>query len=212
MIGSFGLDKDVWQTIFYDDDLPEDWRASYYSTLLRSVYLPPEEWRQSTENNLVDEVDEDFRLVLQARTTEDIKLLTELKEDFSALVAGVVLEYKPGDEAKGQGNKIAELQKHFPVCLDAGPLDYADTGIDKICEEHQVCAVWTPSIQANVLPSGDFLVVLISDETLPEQKKIVTEIEKWMNGQRRAGLFNTSVKDAPVRAEETRVLAELMGV
>ena len=35
---------------------------------------------------------------------------------------------------------------------------------------------------------------------------------QWMSGHRRAALFNTSSKDAPLRAQETRVLAELMGV
>jgi hypothetical protein len=212
MTGSLGLDNDLWQTSFYDDDLPADWRASFYSTLLRSVYLLPHEWRKAVEDDWVDEVDEGFRFVLHAQSSDDIRDLTELKQDFIALVAGVVLESKGNDDDSVHKSEIEEIQKLFPVCLDAGAVDYAECGIGKVCERLAVCSVWYPAAQSKPLSSGDFLVTLISDETLPVQKEIVTEIEQWMTGTRRAGLFNTSEKDAPLRAQETRILAELMGV
>jgi len=212
MTGCFGLDNDAWQTSFYDEDLPEDWRAAFYSTLLRSVYLPPHEWRRAVENDWIGEVDEDFRFVLQAQSADDIRELTGQKVEFIALVAGVVLEYKDSDEERPRKNDIEELQKLFPVCLDAGPVNFAEHGMDEICESLAVCSVWYPSVQTKPLPSGDFLVTLISDEALPAQREIVTEIEQWMTGQRRAGLYNTSKNDAPIRAQETRILAELMGV
>jgi len=215
MTGSFGLDNDAWQTRFYDEDLPADWRAAFYSTLLRSVYLSPREWRKAVENDWIDEVDENFRFVLHARSADDIRELAGQKVDFTARVAGAVLEYRDSDEDRPRKNKIEELQKLFPVCLDAGPVDYAECGMDKICDSLAVCSVWYPSVQTEPLPSGDFLVTLISDETLPAQREIVTTIEQWMTGQRRArraGLYNINQNDAPIRAQETRILVELMGV
>ena len=212
MTGSLGLDNDAWQTSFYDEGLPAEWRAAFYSTLLRSVYLPPHEWRKAVENDWIDEVDEEFRFVLHAQSADDVRELAGQKIDFTDRVAGVVLEYKGRDEEGSQRNEIEELQELFPVCLDAGPVDYAGCGIDQICDSLGVSSVWYPSAQNRPLPSGDFLVTLISDETLAAQREIVTEIEQWMAGQRRAGLFNTTEKDAPIRAQETRILAELMGV
>lgn len=212
MTGSLGLDNDLWQTSFYDDDLPADWRAAFYSTLLRSVYLLPHEWRKAAENDWVDEVDEGFRFVLHAQSSDDIRQLSELQQDFKDLVAGVVLEFKDNNVEKVNKSEIEELQKLFPLCLDAGAVDYAECGIDKVCESLAVCSVWYPAIQPEPLSSGDYLVTLISDEALPVQREIVTKIEQWMAGTRRAGLYNTSEKDAPIRAQETRILAELMGV
>jgi len=212
MTGSLGLDNDAWQTSFYDEDLPTEWRAAFYSTLLRSAYLLPHEWRKAVENDWIDEVDEEFRFVLHLQSADDIRELTRQKVDFTDRVAGVVLECKDSDEERPQKNEIEELQKLFPVCLDAGPVDYAGCGIDQICDSLGVSGVWYPSVQTRPLPSGDFLVTLISDETLAVQREIVTEIGQWMSGQRRAGLFNINEKDAPIRAQETRILAELMGV
>ena len=106
MTGSLGLDNDAWQTAFYDDDLPADWRAAFYSTLLRSVYLLPHEWHKAIENDWVDEVDEEFRFVLHAQSANDIRELSGLKVDFAAHVAGVVLEYKNSDEERRKDKEI----------------------------------------------------------------------------------------------------------
>lgn len=212
MIGSFGLDNDAWQTSFYEEGLPVDWRAAFYSTLLRSVYLPVHEWRKAIEDDLFDEVDEEFRFVLHVRSADTVRELARQKVDFTARLAGLVLEYKGNDEKRPRKTEIEALQKLFPICLDAGPVDYAGCGMDKICDSIGVCSVWYPSVQPKPLPSGNFLVTLISDETLPVQREIVTEIQQWMTGQRRAGLFHTSENDAPKRAQETRILTELMGV
>ena len=217
MTGSFGLDVDDWQGNFYDDDLPADWRAAYYSTLLRSVLLPQQEWRRAIADNVIDEVDEDFRFVLfmeqdKSEPGGPQAALSALPAVFASQVAGVVLACSPA-YLQTEGDKtVNEIRQMYPLCLDAGIGDYAETGIDAFCEGVDVAAVWYPSAQAEPLQSGDFLVTLISQQSLQEQRKIMEVLGQWMSGHRRAALFNTSSKDAPLRAQETRVLAELMGV
>ena len=217
MTGSFGLDVDDWQGNFYDDDLPADWRAAYYSTLLRSVLLPHAEWRRAIKENVIDEVDEDFRFVLYLEQGEEglssvVEELSAVPMKFASQVAGVVLACSPEHLFSQGEDAVKELLQFFPLCLDAGKVEYEKSGMDIFCESVGVAAVWYPSIQAKPLPSGDFLVALISEESLTEQRKIVEVLGGWMSGHRRAGLFNTSMQDAPLRAQETRVLTELMGV
>ncbi len=219
MIGSFGLDVDAWQGGFYDDQLPADWRVASYSTLLRSVLLPQAEWQKAVRENWINEVDEDFRFVLYAESAVNDKVLSSLVKEFSALpadfsvqVAGIVLQYQPPLAPSGNEAYIKEIQSLFPLCLDAGKVDTSKSGMDVFCDSLGLSCVWYPAVQTKPLPSGDFLVTLINQETLPEQREIVTQIDHWMSGQRRAGLFNTNKEDAPLRAQETRILAELMGV
>lgn len=218
MTGSLGLDVDAWQGSFYDEDLPPDWRAASYSTLLRSVLLPAAEWQKAVEQNWIEEVDEEFRFVLytKAKNTADLTSLTKnlkaLPEDFSAQLAGVVLKIEPELAESINQAVIKELSQIFPLCLDVGTVAYAASGMDVYCERAGVAAVWYPAAQAEPVSVGDFLVTLIDQETLPEQKEIISKMEKWMSGQRAAALFNTNKNDAPIRAQETRILAELMGV
>ena len=218
MTGSFGLDVDAWQGSFYDDDLPPDWRIASYSTLLRSVLLPQEEWRRAINNNWIDEVDEEFRFVLYSNSPTENDLLalidelSSLPDAFSAQVAGLVLHYDCGNADNKMSGTVLELTELFPVCLDAGMDDYSSSGMNVICQKAQVSSVWYPATQPAPLPSGDFLVALIDQQTLPEQRMIMAEIDSWMSGERTAGLFNTNKNDAPLRAQETRILAELMGI
>lgn len=217
MTGSFGLDVDDWQGNFYDDDLPAGWRAAYYSTLLRSVLLPQQEWQQAIEDNITDEVDEDFRFVLYLEPDADeqgspLAALSALPAKFASQVAGVVLACAPAHLQTEVAKTVHEIRQMFPLCLDTGVVDYAESGVDVFCEDVDVAAVWYPSAQAEPLPSGDFLVTLIDQQSLQEQRKIMEVLGQWMSGRRGAALFNTSSKDAPLRAQESRVLAELMGV
>jgi hypothetical protein len=218
MTGSLGLDVDGWQGGFYDEDLPPDWRAASYSTLLRSVILTEQEWQKAVAHNWIEEVDDEFRFVFLAEVqqADDLSRLSKnleaLPEGLAAQLAGVVLKIEP-ELAKGlDPSAFKALAQMYPLCLDIGMVAYAAAGIDVYCERAGVAAVWYPAAQPEPLPTGDFLVALIDQETLPEQKGIVSQIDKWMNGQRLAGLFNTNNKDAPIRAQETRILAELMGV
>lgn len=219
MTGSFGLDVDLWQGSFYDNDLPVDWRVASYSTLLRSVLLPQAEWRRAVEDSWIDEVDDAFRFILYCSSVAGsdglnslIDELSSLPGSFSSQVTGLVLEYDSGSSGKEFEDSIYQLNKLFPLCLDAGRVDYAVAGMDTFCQKADVSCVWYPAVETAPLPSGEFLVTLIDQETLPEQREIVAQIEQWMSGGRRAGLFNTSKHDAPLRAQETRILAELMGV
>ena len=219
MIGSFGLDVDAWQGPFYDDKLPADWRAASYSTLLRSVLLPQAEWQKAIIEDWIDEVDEEFRFVLYAESCANDKRFSSLVKEFSVLpaafsaqVAGVILQFQPEMVSRENETHIKEIQQLFPLCLDAGKVDTSKSGMDEFCDTLGLSCVWYPAVQTKPLPSGDFLVTLINQETLPQQREIVTQIDHWMSGQRRAGLFNTNKEDAPLRAQETRILAELMGV
>lgn len=219
MTGSFGLDVDRWQGSFYDDDLPSDWRAASYSTQLRSVLLPQSEWRRAVKDNWIDEVDDAFRFVLYCSLLsgdmEQRKVIAELASipvRFSDQVAGLVVEFDSATKESELESLAGRLRELFPLCLDAGKVDYSAAGMDGFCQKQDLSCVWYPASQAEPLPTGDFLVALIDDEKLPQQREIVEKIDKWMAGQRRAGLFNTNMNDAPLRAEETRILAELMGV
>ncbi len=144
MTGSFGLDVDAWQGSFYDDDLPPEWRAASYSTLLRSVLLPQEEWRKAINNNWIDEVDEEFRFVLYSNspTENDLQaLIDELSSlpcAFSAQVAGLVLHYDSGSANNEMSSTILGLKELFPVCLDAGMDVYSSSGMDLICQKAQI--------------------------------------------------------------------------
>lgn len=66
-VGSIGWQHDDWQNSFYPEDLPEDWRLSYYANEFSTVLIPSgylqredcdfEQWHE--------DVPDDFRFYLQ---------------------------------------------------------------------------------------------------------------------------------------------------
>ena len=68
-LGAVGWEHEAWRGDLYPEDLPEDWRLSFYNTQFRCVYLPYEMWRKATDDEVASwlyETREGFRFVLEA--------------------------------------------------------------------------------------------------------------------------------------------------
>jgi len=67
-VGSAGWDHVAWAGSFYPDDLPPEWRLSYYNNFFTCTYLSYAEWSQQDPATLaqwVEDTLERFRFVLQ---------------------------------------------------------------------------------------------------------------------------------------------------
>jgi uncharacterized protein YecE (DUF72 family) len=66
-LGAVGWRHEAWRGDFYPEDLPEDWQLSFYNTQFRCVYLPAEYWRNASDEevaNWLQDTQEGFRFVL----------------------------------------------------------------------------------------------------------------------------------------------------
>lgn len=75
-LGAIGWEHEAWRGDFYPEDLPEDWRLSFYNTRFRCVYLPFELWRNAAADAVagwLHDTHEGFHFVLgaPARLSED---------------------------------------------------------------------------------------------------------------------------------------------
>ncbi len=68
-LGAVGWQHPSWQSVFYPDDLPEDWLLAYYSTQYRCVFLPYAHWSEASDAQLMHWVEDSqagFRFVLES--------------------------------------------------------------------------------------------------------------------------------------------------
>lgn len=49
LVGAAGWLHPAWEGAFYPDDLPADWRLSYYNTQFQAVYLPATVWQATSK-------------------------------------------------------------------------------------------------------------------------------------------------------------------
>lgn len=211
LVGTVGLDVDAWQGEFYDEDLPADWRAASYSSLLRSVLLPGPEWKKAIEEDWAAEVDEEFRFVLRAGIV-DVETLMALPENLFDKVAGVIVEISSTPVSNGHRDALSRMAELVPLSLDAASKSQQGDDIEALCTKLDISHVWYPSVRSTPLGAGKLLVTILSDEDLSEQREIISVLDTWLAASRTAGMFHGSVANAPQRAQQSRLLAEMMGV
>ena len=68
IVGACGWDHDGWSGTFYPDDLPQEWRLSYYANEFSGVLIPSAVWGSGGEalwGGWQDDVPEDFLFYLE---------------------------------------------------------------------------------------------------------------------------------------------------
>lgn len=68
LLGAEGWLHPAWARDFYPDDLPEEWRLTYYNTQFRAVYLPYLIWSDASTAEIrqwVEDTQPGFRFVLE---------------------------------------------------------------------------------------------------------------------------------------------------
>ena len=95
LVGSRGWQQEHWSGDFYPQDLPEDWRLSYYANEFPAVLVPALSWQAAGAEleDWSDEVHEEFRFYLQRdnEPSADIKKLGILaKQQLGPQFAGFV--------------------------------------------------------------------------------------------------------------------------
>jgi hypothetical protein len=69
-------DHAAWPGDFYPQDLPQEWRLTYYANEFQGVLVPAERWQAADEATLhewVDDVHESFRFYIELRQSESMQ-------------------------------------------------------------------------------------------------------------------------------------------
>lgn len=119
LLMSRGWDYDGWENEFYPDDLPQDWRLSYYANEFHGVVAPESAWLEQDDcEEWVEDVHEEFRFYIELTTQQGIESgrLHRVVEILGGRVAGLVVD--------GAEDLISALMEaglpQLPVILPAG--------------------------------------------------------------------------------------------
>ena len=125
-----GWDHPGWTGGFYPDDLPEDWRLSYFSNEFSEVLVPRCSWQEADPDELqgwVDDVSAAFRFYLELQEPVEASLCAKRVEMLGGNFGGFVLTKDvAGKDLSLQMNTMAHgytgkiyllLDPGFPVCV-----------------------------------------------------------------------------------------------
>ncbi|MHB1585664.1 MAG: DUF72 domain-containing protein [Acidiferrobacteraceae bacterium] len=101
MIGMCGWEHPDWTPGFYPEELPPEWRLTFYANHFTTVLVPAERWLSGARQDLeqwLDDTGDDFRFVLELpadheRRQDEIRLRTRILDE---RIAALVIPYTQG--------------------------------------------------------------------------------------------------------------------
>ncbi|MCG8426864.1 MAG: hypothetical protein MI754_05855 [Chromatiales bacterium] len=202
MIGALGWEHAGWQDDYYPDDLPSDWRLSYYANDFPAVMLPWESWGDASLKDIatwVDDVHEAFRFFLQLGKSYDQDRWPELQQRlalFSDQLGGLLLS---GDQM--QDDQAMLLSELGVTCYQAKKSDFS---IAHGC--------WQVAVGQSQISSTILLLDSGVNSNLRQIRGALEQIAGAGNGEQLTALFFNGKPPSVSVMREASVLTELMGI
>lgn len=223
LIGVRGFEHAAWDTWFYPEPLPADWRFCYYSNRLRALLVPGERLDTVTTTELeswLEDADPAFRFVLElppsvsdpaASGADAFEVFAERAAMLLPQTSALVLRVEaPRPDLRWLAETLARCERLKPVCADLPP-SWIEAGADAALARVNVSRCWRPAQTPLPVPFGDFALALVDAPDPRALRAIIETLMRWSDGARSAGLFFEEPLAAARLVEDARLLAELMG-
>lgn len=154
-IAARGIQHAVWQGEFYPDDLPQDWRLTYYSNEFRALVVPAAEWVLAQEDELAQwlaDTDEAFSFYLEVTELQlDWWGFAEKAELLGSQLGGILLrpEQWLADSA-GLADALDAATSIAPVCVLLPDDQVLGSQDETLLTEYGVELAWQPASRAGV--------------------------------------------------------------
>lgn len=227
MIGARGWSDIIPGDDFYPEELPPEWRFSFYSNNLRSVLVPQELWPSTSRTDVsewLNDCDPAFRFVLELPATlsrtlpetpgQELDSFLDLCEPIAARVAGNLLRVDSDVDIDPDWleNVVHRLVDIAPLCVDLPPGPWRDPSVLAALTRQGAGLCWHCALEPEPQPGGRLRLALAPPTTPGVTRRYIERLVHWQNRDAQAGLFFTNAPGATKAAYEARLIAELMGV
>ena len=185
-IGARGWLYRQWSGQFYPDDLPDEWRFSYYSNQFRTILVPAEFFCQSASQDIEDWAeycDEEFRFYIECFSNtnwEHIKLkLACLNRHLSGIVIRSDKNSNTSPEAVKQ--LIGLALEMAPTYIDADVAGSIDIGDIPRLSNELGCVCEFEALQSDWVKPFKRSVVLISAASGQEPKQLRKMFDSFLS-------------------------------
>jgi len=179
-VGARGWQYSDWAGEFYPDDLPEDWRFSYYSNEFHTVLVPYEtlalyevddwvDWAEDTQKN--------FTFYVEISGTASWSEVKPYLESLGAQLKGVVVVIEELNDVDALASLIKHLKSMTPVCIQRSGDAVSDQDMKTLQACHEVNECWNGDSEAPVWGYGEAAILLrdINEQNTPDKLRQIME-------------------------------------
>lgn len=187
-IGARSWNHQDWVGSFFPDDLPVEWRLSYYANEFSTVLVPVELWQETCLESLDqwrEDVYENFRFVLEfsraGALTKPEDTMERLRR-LDGLVTGILLPSVPEDPWRNQ--VVETVGAHVRFCVLLNPKIPVASLEWFLATGGEIC--WTPGTSA---AAGAYSIGLIHPASVRlDLRNLRHLLEAFLNDTQGAGV------------------------
>jgi len=201
-LGARGWDHPAWQGSLYPDDLPPEWRLSYYANEFNAVLAPADLWGAADAGLIAswaDDVHDDFRFFLElpaGAETAITERIPEVAAGLGAACGGLVLT---GHE---QSVGLTGVARSLPLYLSM---------TDPVAPHAEGFRLY-PATGAAADAPHILLVTGLSALTLAAMRDMISGMDGAGLQASPRGVFFAGEGLSASKMQQVRVMAELMGI
>ncbi|HEY5603016.1 MAG TPA: DUF72 domain-containing protein [Gammaproteobacteria bacterium] len=216
LAGARGWQYPEWVGEFYPEDLPEDWRFSYYCNEFQAVLIPfdylqryeTQEWAE-----WLDDAPDNFAFYVELAQSASWNKVGAFLEALGEQLKGIVIVIETLPEHEALGALIKHAKRRAPVSIKHSGDKVSDREIQSLLSQHEVNECWNGHDDVPVWGYGGAAVILRDSRAQHTPEILRQIIENGLayagNNERIACFFNgNSPKIGDVRT--ARMIAELL--
>jgi len=230
-IGACGWEHAGWQDVFYPDDLPPDWRLSYYGNEFGAVLVPAEYWAHGSSQGVAqwsEDTDESFRFVLELpgelaseggadRPGAGLDVFLEQAEALGERVAGVLVRVsaRARPSLKYLDTLLGALCGAHSLVVEFAPPSHPDAAMRELFARHPVGLCLRNGVAADSPGAGQLVLAIVDDPSLHGARQLRGLIEQLVSaaaGRERAVLLFDGQPPSIDAMRDAKVIAELLGL
>lgn len=216
-VGARGWNFNHWAGEFYPEDLPEDWRFSFYSNDFQTVLVPGhylaqfalEDWQE-----WIEDTSKNFWFFIEIAETDSWKDIEPYLTIFSDKLKGIVVAVEKLDSVDSLATLINKLKRVCPVCLRRVGSAVTDQDMETLQSCYEVNECWNGKSDSPSWSYNESFALMLRESTEDNSPETIRQlVEKGLEyiGQRESMLlfFNGS-SPRIADLQDARTITELL--
>ncbi|WP_455221881.1 hypothetical protein [Kaarinaea lacus] len=162
-VGTRGWQYSDWLGDFYPDDLPEDWRFSYYSNEQQAILVPFDYLHRYTEEEWAEWVEDtpnEFAFYVELSGSASWNEVSSILEVIGKQLKGIVIVIDDLPDIEAFASLVRHAKVMAPVCIQRVGDKVSEQDMETLRSCHEVNECWNGENDAPVWGYGGAAVLL----------------------------------------------------
>lgn len=216
-VGARGWEFEQWSGEFYPDDLPEDWRFSFYSNDFQAVLIPSQQLTQYSLDDWqewIEDTSEDFWFYIEVSESASWKDVEPYLKLFSEKLKGIVISIEELGSLDALAGLINKAKILAPVTIRRIGNNVSDQDMATLQSCYEVNQCWSGDSDSPLWGYNESAAIMLRDSNADNSPEVIRQlVEKGLEyAGRRDSIVLIFAGASPKIADlqNTRTITELL--